>query len=127
MSGVEIRGVERMELKEIIDEVERGGKFVMYQTVMSFLVITLRNPTAIHFVKAGQSRVTPGLGYTLQTLVLGWWGVPWGLIYTPMVLIGNLCGGKNLTEAVMDDFLQKAERQANRSRLAAASAPAANT
>jgi hypothetical protein len=62
----------------------------------------------------------------LQTLVLGWWGVPWGLIYTPMVLIGNLCGGKNLTEAVMDDFLQKAERQANRSRLAAASAPTAN-
>ena len=117
MSNIEIRGIERMSAKEVIEEVERGGRFVIYQTVMSFLVVTLRHPTAIHFIKAGQGRIGPGIGYTLQTLVLGWWGVPWGLIYTPMVLITNLCGGKDVTEAVVSDMLEKIRRQTAKQKL----------
>lgn len=118
MSNIEIRGIERMSAKEVIEEVERGGKFVIYQTVMSFVFITMKNPTAIHFIKAGHGRVGPGIGYTLQTFALGWWGVPWGLIYTPMVLITNLCGGKDVTEAVVADMVEKLRRQAARSKLA---------
>lgn len=118
MSNIEIRGIERMNAKEVIEEVERGGKFVIYQTVMSFVVVTLRNPTAIHFIRSGQGRVGPGIGYTLQTLLLGWWGIPWGFIYTPIVLITNLCGGKDVTEAVVADMLENLRRQAARSRLA---------
>jgi hypothetical protein len=118
MADIRIVGVERMSLNEIVDEVERGGKFVIYQTVMSFLVITMKNPTAIHFIKAGHGRVGPGIGYTIQTFLLGWWGFPWGFIYTPAVLITNLCGGKDVTQAVMSDLVAHAERQANRARLA---------
>lgn len=118
MSNIEIRGIERMNAKEVIEEVERGGKFVIYQTVMSFVVITLKNPTAIHFIKAGQGRVGPGIGYTIQTLLLGWWGIPWGFIYTPMVLITNLCGGKDVTEVVVADMLEGIRRQAARAKLA---------
>jgi hypothetical protein len=28
---------------------------------------------------------------------LGWWGVPWGLIYTPLTLWTNLSGGRAVT------------------------------
>ena len=117
MSNIEIRGIERMSAKEVIEEVERGGRFVIYQTVMSFVVVTLRHPTAIHFIRSGQGRVGPGIGYTLQTLLLGWWGIPWGLIYTPMVLITNLCGGKDVTEAVVSDMLEKIRRQTAKQKL----------
>ncbi len=42
-----------------------------------------------------------GLPYTLLSLFIGWWGFPWGLVYTPMVLIQNLGGGNDVTAEVM--------------------------
>jgi hypothetical protein len=34
-------------------------------------------------------------------LILGWWGFPWGFIYTPMVILKNFSGGEDVTERVM--------------------------
>jgi hypothetical protein len=33
----------------------------------------------------------------MVSLLLGWWGVPWGLIYTPLTLWSNLSGGREVT------------------------------
>ena len=38
--------------------------------------------------------------YTLVSLVFGWWGFPFGLIYTPMALITNLSGGRDVTALI---------------------------
>ena len=38
--------------------------------------------------------------YSLLTLVLGWWGIPWGLIYTPLALMTNFSGGRDVTAEV---------------------------
>jgi hypothetical protein len=46
-------------------------------------------------------RVLQGLPYTLISLVLGWWGIPWGLIFTPAAIFTNLCGGKDVTQDVL--------------------------
>ena len=62
-------------------------------------------PSALlQFVREGESPLVKGLPYTLLSLFIGWWGFPWGLIYTPVVIIQNLSGGKDVTAAVMDSL-----------------------
>lgn len=99
-----IKGVEGLTVGQVQDEVRQGGKFLVFGYCMSFLIITLRRSTDITFVRAGQSAFAAHLPYTILSLFLGWWGFPWGLVYTPMVLIENLSGGKDVTREVMSSF-----------------------
>jgi hypothetical protein len=39
--------------------------------------------------------------WTLLTIVLGWWGIPWGPVYSIQSLVVNLKGGKDVTAEVM--------------------------
>ena len=82
-------------------EVNRGGRFVIFQYCVSALIVTFRRPTSVHFIKYGESPIAKGLPYTLISLLLGWWGFPWGFIYTPQVIYKNLKGGTDVTGAVM--------------------------
>jgi hypothetical protein len=41
-----------------------------------------------------------GAVFSLVSLLLGWWGVPWGLIWTPMTIFTNLSGGQDVTDEV---------------------------
>jgi hypothetical protein len=96
-----IQGIEGMNVGDVQQQVQQGGKFVVFGYAMSFLVISLRRSSDVVFIKPGQSAVMRGLPYTLLSFFLGWWGFPWGLIYTPMVIIQNLGGGKDVTAEVM--------------------------
>jgi len=71
-----------------------GGTWVRYAYCISICIITFRRYSDPVLVPDGESRVMAGLSYTLLTLVAGWWGFPFGLIYTPICLIENLSGGK---------------------------------
>lgn len=98
---MKIVGIEGLSAAQLRDEVDRGGRFVVYGWCVSFLVLTLKRSSDITFVRAGHSRVGAGLGWTVLSFFLGWWGFPWGFIYTPMVLIQNLGGGTDVTPSVM--------------------------
>jgi hypothetical protein len=104
----ENNAVAGMSPHEIAFEVQRGGRFVIYQYCVSLLVITLRRNSPVKFVRAGESAVTAGLPFTLLSLVAGWWGIPFGLIYTPQVIYKNLNGGIDVTNAVMNRMTQSA-------------------
>lgn len=91
-----------MLIKDVQDEVMNGAKFVIYTYCISVLVMTFKRGTDIYFVKNSESRVAKGLPWTLLTFLLGWWGIPWGFIYTPMALYDNLSGGKDVTDQVMN-------------------------
>lgn len=82
-------------------EINAGGRFVMYQYVISLLVITFRRNSNIYFIRADESRITKGLVFSLLSLFLGWWGIPWGIIYTPAALFNNFSGGKDVTAEVL--------------------------
>ncbi len=103
--GVQINGIEGMSLADVKNEIDRGGRFVMYQYTISILVMTFKRPTDIYFIKGSESAVAKGLPYALITLFLGWWGIPWGPIYSIGSLYTNLSGGKDLTEAVVSDLV----------------------
>ena len=103
---MKIVGVEGLSVHQLRDEVSRGGRFVVYGYCVSLLILTFKRSSDITFVRAGQSPVVAGLGWTFLSFFLGWWGFPWGLIYTPWSLFENLSGGKDVTVEVMNSIQQ---------------------
>ena len=98
---MKIVGLEGMGSLDIQTEIQKGAKFVVFQYVISLLVITFRRNSNIYFVKADESAFVKGLPFTLLSLVLGWWGIPFGIIYTPIAVFTNLSGGKDVTAEVL--------------------------
>jgi hypothetical protein len=105
---LKIQGADGLTFDQVQREVERGGKFVIYQYCFSALVMTFRRNTDIYFIRPGESAFAKGMQWTLISLVAGWWGFPWGLIYTPMALFQNLKGGKDVTPQVLGQYAQNA-------------------
>lgn len=87
--------------EQLRQEVQQGGKFVMYQYCVSLVVVTWKRTSNMYFIRHNESAVTKGLPFTLLTLLLGWWGLPWGPIYTIQTLWINLRGGRDVTKDVM--------------------------
>ncbi|SRR6266702_471935 len=96
-----IDGTSGMSPQEITFEIQRGGRFVVYQYCVSLLIVTFKRNSPVKFIRAGESATAKGLPFTLLTAVFGWWGIPWGFIYTPQVLYKNLKGGTDITAAVL--------------------------
>lgn len=102
-----IVGIEGWTRTEVEEAVAAGGRFVCFEYCISLLVVTLRQPTEVCFLRQGEWGVLVGFPWTLVSLALGWWGLPWGVIYTPLTLITNLCGGCNVTAQVLDHLRQQ--------------------
>ena len=93
---MKISGIEGMTHEQVQQEVQRGGRFVMYQYCISVLVMTFKRPSSIYFLRAGEGAVGKGLGFSGLSMLLGWWGIPWGPIYSIQSLITNFRGGKEI-------------------------------
>jgi hypothetical protein len=93
---MKILGIEGMSPDRLQFEIQRGAKLVCYQYI-SIVVMTFRRASNVYYIPAGESAVAKGLPWTLLTLVAGWWGIPWGPIYTVQSLVTNFQGGKDLT------------------------------
>ncbi len=95
-----IRGAEGLTATELDAELAAGGRVVFYEYCISLVVLTLRRPSALRLLRPGELGLVRGLPYTLLSLVLGWWGVPWGIIYTPLTILTNCSGGRDVTAEV---------------------------
>ncbi len=96
-----IQGIEGMNREQLQFEVQQGGKFVYFQYCISVIVITFRRGSDIHFIRPGEGTFSKSIGFTLLSLVAGWWGIPWGPIYTIGSVVTNLGGGKDVTQEVL--------------------------
>jgi hypothetical protein len=114
MGGVE--GLEGLDGDGLERELEAGGRFVVYTYTISIVVVTFRQSSAVRFVRGGESRVAKGLPFTFASLLLGWWGIPWGPIYTIASLGSNLSGGKDVTDDVLAAMRGSPEAKAGRAR-----------
>ena len=108
---MKIIGVDGMGNLELRMEIQKGGRFVVYPYVISILIMTFKRSSNIYFIKADESAVVKGLPFTLLSLVVGWWGIPWGIIYTIQALIDNLRGGRDVTAEVLASIRQTAPPQ----------------
>jgi hypothetical protein len=106
--ATKIRGIEGMKHGELDFELQRGAKFVLFQYCISLVVITFRRSSEIYFLRQGENAVVKGLPFTLLSLVAGWWGIPWGPIYTIQSVYNNSLGGKDVTQAVVNSLRAQA-------------------
>lgn len=97
---MQIKGSKGITANDVRLELRRGGKLVRYHYCISCLILTFRRSSDVYLVKAGESAAVKGLGYTLLSLLLGWWGFPWGIIYTFEAVTTNLSGGVDVTAEV---------------------------
>jgi len=109
---MKIHGIEGLTTAEINQELAQGAKFVLYQYCISVLVMTFRRGSDVYFIKSGENAVGKGMGWTVLTLLLGWWGIPWGPVYTVGSLITNFGGGKNVTAEILSAVNAQASRPA---------------
>jgi hypothetical protein len=100
----EIKNIEGLSVDEINKQLSMGAKFVVFQYCFSILVMTFKRGSAVYLIKAGESTVRHSLGFTLITLIFGWWGIPWGPIYSIGALFSNLTGGKDITQEVLNSM-----------------------
>lgn len=98
---MKIKGIEGLTNEQVQAELQQGGKFVIYQYCISLVLITFRRPSEIYFVRAGEGSLGKGIGFSGVTLLFGWWGIPWGPIYTLQSLWVNFRGGRDVTHEVV--------------------------
>jgi hypothetical protein len=88
---------------ELAKAVEAGGRFVLYSYCISVLVLTFRRSSEITFLRRDQDGAGDAIKFSLISGTLGWWGIPWGPIWTIAALITNASGGKDVTLEVLTD------------------------
>jgi hypothetical protein len=95
-----IQGMEGLSDAEVRRELDSGARFVVFKYTISLLVVTFQRNSDIYFIRPGESALAKGMPWTLLSMALGWWGFPFGLIFTPVAIFTNLTGGKDVTAEV---------------------------
>lgn len=93
--------LEALSPAEIRDLVARGYRFVRFERCSSCFIATIRHESRVYPTENWQERYLRGLGYSLLSLLLGPWGVPWGVFLTAQSLWINLTGGIDVTDEVL--------------------------
>jgi hypothetical protein len=101
---MKIRGADKLTAGELNFELQRGAKFVFFQWCISLLLVTFKRSSDVYFIRVEESAFTKGLPFTLLSLVAGWWGIPWGPIFTLQAVWNNTRGGKNVTADVLAEL-----------------------
>lgn len=97
-----IKNTEGLTTDQINYELQRGGKFVVFSYTISIIILTFRRGSDIYFIKADESTFKYSWKYSLLTFFLGWWGFPFGPIYSIMSFYRNFVGGTNVTAEVLN-------------------------
>lgn len=76
--------------------INRSTQLVRYSFVASFIFFTARQYSR-YYVKGHDDSNFLRIIYMIATAIAGWWGIPWGPIYTTVSLIENSVGGRKVT------------------------------
>ena len=103
---MQIKNIEGLPVAEIKRLVNQGGKFVIFPYTISILVMTFQRNSSIYLIRPEENSIKYSYGHVGVNLLFGWWGIPWGPIYTLGALFKHLGGGKDITEAVLGHLIQ---------------------
>ncbi|MCK6552073.1 hypothetical protein L6R52_39945 [Myxococcota bacterium] len=106
-----IVGLRGLSLREIDLEVQSGARFVVFTYCVSALVVSTRQRSHVYFLRPGDEIPRERFTCSLISFFLGWWGIPFGLIWTPLSIIENMRGGRDITQEVMAGLAQHAANE----------------
>jgi hypothetical protein len=98
---LKIHGIENLSTEQINAELQRGGRFVVFHYCISIIVMSFKRSSGIYFVPANGGTAGKSVGFCALSLLLGWWGIPWGPIWTIGTVFKNLSGGVDVTANVL--------------------------
>ena len=98
---MKIVGAEGLTRDQIHREVLQGARFVVFQYCFSLVVMSAKRPSDIYYIRPTESAIVKGLTFTALSLLAGWWGIPWGPIYTVQSVWINSFGGRDVTPEVI--------------------------
>jgi hypothetical protein len=96
-----IKGIEGLQKDAVLLDVQHGARFKTFQYCFSVIFVTTKQQSQVYFIKANESTFPRHVWYTLATLIFGWWGFPWGPIYTISSVFMNFRGGNDVTDAAV--------------------------
>lgn len=73
-------------------------RLVVFHYCVSLGIVSFKRSSGVKVIPPGGSRFLAGLPYTLFTICAGWWGIPWGPIWTLEAIGRNLRGGTDVTD-----------------------------
>ncbi|MFZ6755606.1 hypothetical protein ACO0K9_00165 [Undibacterium sp. Ji50W] len=76
--------------------VTKDSVLVRYCIVYSAVFFT-RKAFSNYCIQGSKRSIRVGLISTIFNLIMGWWGIPWGLIYTPQSLYINLAKTESIS------------------------------
>ncbi len=101
---MKFHGLKGLTIDQVNAELANGAKFVVFTYALSFIIFSVRNSSPIYFIRKGQSTWRRSFQYTMISLLFGWWGIPWGPIFTVMSIYRNLRGGRDVTPYLAKAF-----------------------
>lgn len=123
---MQVRGIQSMTLRELIEEVRLGGRFVMFHSSIGLLFATHQIPSAVQFVRRNERPGRHGFWHSLLTAILGWWAIPFGPSRTIACLRENLGGGRDVTASVLRTLARVEAEQTPRNSLRPIAGPLAS-
>ena len=90
-----------------------------YQICTSFLFVTFKEPTG-YILDRSSNKFYVNFIATTVTVFMGWWGIPWGPIYTIQTIFRNLGGGvkKSIEELITElENTNQGARETNNTKI----------
>jgi hypothetical protein len=105
INGRVVAGTEGLSMEQILEMTAAGGRFVTFTFAFSLLIMSFRRSSRIYFLRPGENGAMRALGFNLLSGTVGWWGFPWGIIFTIQSIFRNACGGVDVTEPILASIL----------------------
>lgn len=99
--GRPVSGTEGMNIQQIEDDVLRGGRFRIFRYNFSIVVMSFQRGSDIQYIRAGHGSGAHAWPWTLLSMMVGWWGIPWGIFFTVQTLWTNCMGGLDVTTEML--------------------------
>ncbi|MGZ8557780.1 MAG: hypothetical protein ACXWWC_05590 [Chitinophagaceae bacterium] len=99
---MKIKNIAGLTAADLEMEISGGGRFVYFAYTISLLFVTFRDVSGVYLIRSGEGTAGKSFLFTILTLLVGWWGIPWGPKFTVQAIRTNLKGGNDVTNEVMD-------------------------
>jgi hypothetical protein len=101
---LKLNGFGGMTLAEVRAVIGAGGRIVVFPYAESWIVVSFRRMSKPTLRRPEDHALRLGAVQILHSLLFGWWGFPWGPIYTVSSIWQCARGGIDVTQDVMTDL-----------------------
>ncbi|MGE6219440.1 hypothetical protein ACQKCH_06405 [Nubsella zeaxanthinifaciens] len=103
---MKIKNIDGLGVSDIQAIVNDGGRFVFFPYTISIVLATFKRASSIYLIRPYEKSFKYSYKHVVTNALAGWWGIPWGPVYTIQSIYQQMQGGKDVTDAVMSQLMQ---------------------